>query len=29
MNIKIATGEIDKEKQTVHGIIFSVLKPKQ
>lgn len=29
MNIKIASGEIDKEKQTVHSINFGVVNPKQ
>ena len=29
LNIKIATGEIDKEKQTIHSIHFGVINPKK
>lgn len=29
LNIKIASGEIDKEKQTVHSINFGVINPKK
>ena len=29
VNIKIASGEIDKEKQTIHNISFGVINPKK